>query len=346
MDESRETAQALTHVRQGAHKHSTAQSLDWSGVLARQGYVLGVDISGDGERVVLCDLHGKVVGREVHSDNRGTPQPPKQVMPRLISTIQRLLDTNGVKPREVLRIGAGFGGPVDAGLGTARLAHDCAGWEDYPIAAQLEARFDVPSMLDNDARLAALGEMWFGAGNADPECDLVYLHWSTGIGGGIVSGGRLLRGVTTTAGEIGHTTVRTGGDLLPCRCGGTGHLEAYLRAPALLTRARALDDSDLKDVADLLSNAERSPRLQQLVDEAVEMMAVTVGNLITFLNPSLVVIGGRVAREGSSLIPLIAKLARTYALPISAQDVKIVPASLGEDSTMMGAVALALESLR
>lgn len=322
---------------------------DWSGVLAHQGYVFGVDMSGDGERVVLCDLHGNAVGRASYDRPQGEGRVPDETIARVLGMMDGLLGAHEVKAREVLRVAVGFGGPVDARSGTVRQAPGAPGWEGFSLAGKIEERFDVPTFLDNDARLAALGEVWFGAGKGDPECDLVYVHWSTGVGGGIVSGGRLLRGATTTAGEIGHTIVRTGGrEALPCRCGGRGHLEAYVREEALLERARALGTSagPLEDIAALFAHAEEDASIRSLVDETVEMMAVTVGNLITSVNPSLVVIGGRVARGGAHLIPRIEELARAYAMPLSAKEVEMVPAALGEDSAVMGAVALALDSLR
>lgn len=336
-------------VTEGSEYGKATPLADWSGVLAQQGYVFGVDMSGDGERVVLCDLHGAVLGRASYNRPLDEGRAPDETMGRVLGMMLDLLGRHEVKAREVLRVGVGFGGPVDAKRGIVRQAPGFPHWEGFPVAGNIEARFDVPTFLDNDARLAALGEVWFGAGEGNPECDLVYVHWSTGVGGGIVSGGRLLRGATTTAGEVGHTIVRMGGrEALPCRCGGRGHLEAYVREEALLERARALGSpaESVPDVASLFAQAESDPSIRSLVEEAVELMAVTVGNLITFINPSLVVVGGRVAREGAHLIPRIEELARAYAMPVSAQEVKIVPAHLGEDSAVMGAVALALDSLR
>jgi glucokinase len=252
----------------------------------------------------------------------------------------------------VLRIGVGFGGPVDSRLGVVRTAHDEPGWEGFPIADHIESHFDASTLLENDGRLAALGEVWFGTGGGNMNTDMVYIHWSTGVGGGIVADGRLLRGATTIAGEVGHTVVRTGSDALLCRCGGRGHLEAYVRAPALLQRASQLLEQSPQaasppvDILSLFERAEGNQALRSLVDEAVEMMAVTVGNLITCMNPNLAIIGGRVAREGAHLIPRIADLARSYAMPVSAQGVTIAPAALGDEATVMGAVALALDSLR
>jgi glucokinase len=165
-----------------------------------------------------------------------------------------------------------------------------------------------------------------------------------------VADGRLLRGASTIAGELGHTLVRTGDDALPCRCGGRGHLEAYVRGPALLARSQdyfpARSGSDSKDIQALFAAASDNPAVSRLLDEAVEMLGVTIANLITQLNPTMVVIGGMVARHADELIPRIAELALASAMPVSARNVRIVPAALGDDAAVMGAVALALNSLR
>jgi glucokinase len=328
----------------------STHSLDWSSVLAERGYIFGVDISGSGEHVALADVRGNVVGRDAYARPDNGEQRPLDVLERVTAMMGRLLEANDVKPREVLRAGVGFGGPVDAARGVVRLSHDYAGWEDYPLAAEIERVFDVPTLLDNDARLGALGEMWFGAGQGDPNSHLVYVHWSRGVGGGLVAGGRLVRGDSTIAGEIGHLTVRTGKSAVPCRCGGRGHLEAYVRAATLLESARALLNSPESDVDDLtiasIFAADGHESLKPLVEEAVDMLALSIGNLITALNPARVVIGGQVAREAASCIPRISDAARAYAMPLAARNVEIVPATLGEDSGVMGAVALGLDSLR
>jgi glucokinase len=337
---------AIAEAGPGLLSRSTPQPLEWSGVLAQKGYVFGIDISGDGERVVLADLSGNVVGRSSATTEKSNIAPG-ELTERVSSMMQSLLKEHSVKPREVLRAAAGFGGPVDALRGQVRTHHDAPGWEGFPLAQKLESALDVPTYLENDARLAALGEVWFGAGRDTLQCDMVYVHWSTGVGGGIVSDGKLLRGAATIAGEVGHTVVRLGDDALPCRCGGKGHLEAYIRGTALVSRARELagEGDAPADVAALFSQSIDSP-LQSLVDETVSLLAVTIANLITQINPNLVVIGGRVARHAGALIPRIADLALHSAMPVSAEGVRIVPAELADEATVMGAVALALDSLR
>ncbi len=334
---------------------STPQPLEWSGVLAQKGYVLGADISGDGERVVLADLRGSVVGRSEQAHGRAADADggiagisPAEVVDRVSGMMRALLKEHRIKPREVLRAAVGFGGPVDALLGQVRMHHDAPGWEGFALAESVETVLDVPTYLENDARLAALGEVWFGAGRGTSDCDMVYVHWSTGVGGGIVIDGKLLRGASTIAGEIGHTVVHTGDDALPCRCGGKGHLEAYVRGTALLARARALlgEPDAPDDIASLFAQAEFHLPIHGLLDEAVSLLGVTVANLITQINPNLVVIGGSVARHAGDLIPRISDFALRSAMPLSSLDVHIMPARLGDESTLMGAVALALDSLR
>jgi glucokinase len=327
-------------------KRPSTQPLDWSGVLAQQGYVFGVDISAESQRVALADVHGSIVGSATNGAGALTLDPA--VVAEHVSGMMRdLLEKGGIKPREVLRVGVGFGGPVDAARGLVRRSHDAAVWNDYPLAAEIEQRIDTPTFLENDARLAALGEVWFGAGRDTTECDLVYIHWSTGVGGGIVTSGRLLSGSTTIAGEIGHTAVRTREGALPCRCGSKGHLEAYVRGPALIERTRAMGGGrDPRSVADVFALASTDAEVQALVGEAVQLMGVTAANLITAINPNILVIGGRVAREAAHLIPGIAEIAREYAMPVSLQGVEIVPTTLGDEATLMGALALALGTLR
>jgi glucokinase len=338
-------------AEQDTAKKST-HPLDWSSVLAERGNILGVDISGSGERVALADVRGNIIGRDAYARPDNGEQRPPEVLERVTGMMRRLLEANDIKPREVLRAGVGFGGPVDAARGLVRLSHDYQGWEDYPLAAKIESAFDVPTLLDNDARLGALGEVWFGAGQGDPNSHLVYVHWSRGVGGGIVAGGRLVRGDSTIGGEIGHTTVRTGEAALPCRCGGRGHLEVYVRGPAIIERARAMletSGSSLGEltVASIFAGADKGKdKLEELVGETVDLMALTIGNLITVFNPARVVIGGQVARDAGPCIPRIADAARAYAMPLSARNVEIVPATLGEDSGVMGAIALGLDSLR
>ena len=143
-------------------------------------------------------------------------------------------------PGRLAAIGVSFGGPVDATRGLVRLSHHVPGWEDIPLAEQLQAEFGVPAAVDNDANVAALGEWRFGAGQGAES--LLYVTISTGIGGGWVLGGRIWGGADGMAGEIGHMVVRPGGAL--CDCGRRGCLEAEACGRAIAAKARRAPGAD------------------------------------------------------------------------------------------------------
>ena len=137
-------------------------------------------------------------------------------------------------PGRLVAIGVSFGGPVDAARGLVRLSHHVPGWEEIPLADQLQAELGVPAAVDNDANVAALGEWRFGAGQG--AASLLYVTISTGIGGGWVLGGRIWGGADGMAGEIGHMIVRPGG--APCACGRRGCAEAEASGWAIAAKAR------------------------------------------------------------------------------------------------------------
>jgi glucokinase len=174
------------------------------------------------------------------------------------------LEDAGVARDQLVRVGIGFGGPVDVENGATIVSHRMSGWERYPLRQVFEEAFDVTALVDNDARAIALGEALYGAGRGMR--DLFYIHLSGGVGGGQVIDGQPYRGATTTAGEIGHTLVLEGGPL--CSCGGRGHLEALVSAPALIARAQELSREDPGPLEDWAEEDPRGLRLRHVVKAA------------------------------------------------------------------------------
>lgn len=186
-------------------------------LMGSQGSVVGVDIGSYGLRAVLADLGGQ----QVIADQVPFPVgDPSTVIAEAIALVQRMLGRAGKTAQHVVRIGIGFGGPVDGDAGRTRLSHRMPGWEQFPVVERFEAAFDAPALLDNDANVIALGEASCGAGS--DVRNLFYLHLSSGVGGGMVLDGRLYHGATTTAGEVGHAIVRYDGP--PCSCGANSTL--------------------------------------------------------------------------------------------------------------------------
>jgi glucokinase len=249
-------------------------------------------------------------------------------------------------------IGVSFGGPVNAPKGIVLLSHHVPGWENVPLRDRLEARFGVPAAVDNDANLAALGEWRFGTGQG---CrSLLYVTVSTGIGGGWVLDGRIYHGADSLAGEIGHMTVQPSGPV--CTCGRRGCLETVAAGPAIAGRTRERLETEPQaggilremvggDVGAVTAKhvnqaAEAGDELaQQLLDEAAQALGLGIGCAIALMNPQRVVVGGGLAKSGERYFEAVRAAARANVL--QGMRVDIVPAALGDDAPLWGAIALA-----
>lgn len=309
--------------------------------------VLGIEIGGHGQRVVVADGSGHIRGQAHAPDGRVDALTAVLTVQQLA---ERACEQAGVPLSAIEAAGIAFGGPVDPQRGLTLLSHRAPGFEQFPLAALLEERLGLSAALDNDARAAALGEAAFGAGRGCQ--NLVYVHLATGVGGGIVVDGRLLYGASNTAGEIGHMVVSTGGPL--CSCGKPGHLEAYAAAPSIQARVRDRLAESPEDPAratltrrqptlrQIFQAASFSPAVDLVVRETVQTLGLAVANLITVLNPEAVILGGPVAEVGPLLMDPLQARVRQYAYPASLRSVRLTTAELGSDAIILGAVALAL----
>jgi len=260
---------------------------DTGALVGDHGSIVGVDVGSYGLRAIVADLRGT----NVHATGRPLPtEDAETITSAAIDLVRELLETSGVATRHVVRIGIGFGGPVDADAGLTRVHYRRPGWEHFPLVERFETAFDATALLDNDANVIALGEACCVPGR-DTQ-DLFYLHLSTGVGGGIVMDGRLYHGATSTAGEIGHTIVRRDGPL--CSCGGKGHLESYVSVGGLLRRLGELG-VQTDNLADVFSESDVA---RAALQEATELLGRTLANVVTMVDPQLVVVGGIVARTG------------------------------------------------
>jgi len=259
--------------------------------------------------------------------------------------------------RNPAAIGVSFGGPVDYNTGTVRLSHHVPGWENRPLQAMLEDEFHAPARVDNDANVAALGEYRYGAGQGC--ASLMYITISTGVGGGWILNGDIWRGQDGMAGEIGHTVVDPAGPV--CLCGKRGCVERLASGPYLAGHARALLEQDPAAGATLRglaggdpaavdarlvaqAAAEGDPLAQGVLAEAAHALGMGIGNAANLVNPGRFVLGGGVTKSGEAWWQAVRAAARATALPEVLFD--IVPAGLGDDAPLWGAVALAPEKTR
>ncbi len=254
--------------------------------------------------------------------------------------------------RRPAAVGVSFGGPVDAARGRVILSHHVAGWEDTPLRDQLQAAFGAPVSIDNDANVAALGEYKFGAGQGC--ASLLYVTVSTGVGGGWVIDGKIFSGADSMAGEIGHTVVDLQGP--PCVCGRRGCVEIMACGPAIARDARArlvaepaagaalraLIGNDLDALtAEYVARAanDGDELAGAVIDAAARALGFGIGTAITLMNPARVVIGGGVTKSGERWWSVVRAAARANTLPQMRVD--LVPAALGDDAPLWGAITLA-----
>lgn len=251
-------------------------------------------------------------------------------------------------------IGVSFGGPVDATTGTVRLSHHVPGWENIPLKDLLEQEFAVPTSVDNDANVAALGEHRFGAGQGYNS--LFYITISTGVGGGWILNSQPWRGAAGMAGEIGHIVVNPAGPV--CLCGKRGCVERLASGPYmaqdakeyLLTEPHKFQGKILATLVnnnlDLITGKVLSEAAAQGDELAINILlggawalGVGIGNVANLINPQRFILGGSVTKAGKNWWHIVQKSARETALPEI--DFEIVPAALGDDAPLWGAVALA-----
>ncbi len=308
--------------------------------------ILALDFGGTKHSAALA-----VRGERAWRAHRRVPAPPRANGAADQATVFALAREllGGERPAA---IGVSFGGPVDFTTGTVRLSHHVPGWENVPLQAVLEAEFGAPARVDNDANVAALGEHRFGAGQG---CDsLLYITISTGVGGGWILNGQPWRGQDGMAGEIGHVTVDPAGPV--CLCGKRGCVERLASGPYLAQRARerleqepgrgaglrALVSDDLARVdARLVAQAaaQGDELAQSVLAEAGHALGVGIGNAANLVNPARFVLGGGVTKAGEGWWQAVRAAARATALPEVLFE--IVPAGLGDDAPLWGAVALA-----
>jgi glucokinase len=250
----------------------------------------------------------------------------------------------------VQSIAAACPGPMDPKNGIIISPPNIPEWRYFPLQEFLQTTFSVPVALNNDANLAAYGEWFFGSGKGFS--DLIYLTISTGIGGGIILDKKLFIGPKGYGAEIGHTTIDFQGP--ECSCGQTGHLEAIASGPSIVRWVKSkLADESLKELfpegeltAKLVSDAAENGNELALAayERAGKYIGLAIANLLHIFNVPLIVIGGGVSRAGDILFDPIRKSVNDYIISeVYLEDLQILPAALGDDSGLMGALVLSRE---
>jgi predicted NBD/HSP70 family sugar kinase len=307
--------------------------------LARHaGIAVGVDFGVSHLRVALSDLGDRIVAEETIAYD--VAASAERGMRRAVWLVETLLAQARVDRSEVIGVGVGVPGPVDAATGEIDTATIMTGWAGVRPAEELRGRLGMPVHVDNDANLGALGEMVGGAGRGCGH--LVYLKLSNGVGAGIVADGRLYRGAGGIAGEIGHITVDARGPV--CRCGNRGCLETLVGGPYLLQmlpRPVGRDEPPPTLLSVIASAMAGDPGCRRILSDAGRALGSGVAILANLFNPRLVILGGELAQAGDLLVQPIRQTAELGAIPGAVRGLQVVRGKLDERAQIVGALTLA-----
>ena len=302
------------------------------------GVVLAADLGANHDRLAVADLAGHVLAE--HTAQRPIAQGPELILGWVRDNFLTQLAQLGLSVGQVVGIGIGVPGPVEFAAGRAVKPPIMPGWHGVSIASHFAEAFPgVDVLVDNDVNIMAVGEhrtSWQAVS------DMLYVKVATGIGGGIISGGRLQRGAQGAAGDIGHIRASEYLDEI-CACGNAGCIEAVASGSALARRLRALghDTEAAMDVVGLVQNGNADA--VRLVREAGRLLGEVLAHAITLLNPSVVIIGGDLANAEQQLFAGIREAIYRRSSCLATERLEIARTRLGDRAGVVGAAALVLD---
>jgi len=311
-------------------------------------YIVGVDVGGTHTKVAILNLRGRILAKTSFL----TKRYKKNALVRTIANcFERLIAENKLDKKNILGLGIGVPGLVNFKKGLVFYFVNIPAWKNVPLKKILEAETGLPVFVDNDVKVMTLGELTFGAGKNYR--NVICLTLGTGVGGAVVVDGRLYRGSSLVAGEIGHIPINENGPL--CNCGGVGCLEAHVGREYFLNDVRRELRRGSKSVITGIVKNRLSDITPELLTQAAskgdpfakrkwEEMGRHVGNalvgVVNLLNPELIIIGGGMAEAWDFISGSIKKTIKKNAMEVQGKAVKIVKARLGNDAGVIGAAEL------
>lgn len=313
--------------------------------LTMQRYAIGIDLGGTSVKYAVVASSGEVLfnGQLPAQAQKG----PESVLLQLLRGISYCREFAVSEGLDLAGIGIGTPGVVSAdGRTVLGGAENIVGWENVALADRIEAATGLRTIASNDANVMALGETLFGA--AKGATDVVFVTVGTGIGCGLLIGGRLYRGYRNRGMEMGHITVKSDGE--PCACGGVGCLEHYASTSALVRRFCVLSgngrdaDVDGKDV--VFFYKEGNPAAVQAMEEHWNYLSHGIASMINLFAPQRVVVGGGISEAGDFYLEKLREGVRRQAMEVCGGDTEIVAATLGNRAGCLGAAGLVFDKTR
>ena len=310
-------------------------------------YGFGIDLGGTTVKIAYFDENGSML--EKWEIPTVTADGGSQILPDIAASIRDYLDGHNINETNILGLGIGVPGPVNA----KGVVNKCVnlGWGVFNISEKLTELTGFPVKAGNDANVAALGEFWKGGGQG---CDnMVFVTLGTGVGGGIVVEGNLLHGAHGSGAEIGHLVLNRN-ETVPCNCGKYGCAEQYCSATGIVRMAKryfeandvpsslkSIENLTCKDIFDAGKAGDEAALA--ILDQVYAYMGEFLGNVCSVVNPEIVVIGGGVSKAGDVLIEGVKPYFKKSVFH-AASGAEFTLASLGNDAGAYGAFKLALDA--
>ena len=317
------------------------------------GLVAGVDIGATSIDLAIADFSLKILVR--HNEPALVRDGPIKILGRACALLEQMIEDNELNSEHLRGIGVCVPGPVDFSLGTAVSPPIMPGWDRYPIIQTVQQWFPSANVVvDNDVNVMALGEMHQGSGKGVR--NLIFVKIGTGIGAGIVCEGKIYRGASGCAGDIGHISVNKTAPI--CNCGNIGCLEAVAGGPAIAERA--LTSVQAGNSSTLLKHFEKNGGILsaedvgqaaregdavsiEIIRESGQIIGDVLASLVNFYNPDMIILGGGVSNLGNLLLSSIRQAVLNRSLPLATRNLHIVFSAIGADAGIIGAVNLAMD---
>ena len=315
--------------------------------------IIGIDLGGTSVKLAILTTVGEI--QEKWSIKTNILDEGSHIVPDIIDSIKHRFETYGLTKEDFLGVGMGSPGVVNSEAGTVIGAYNL-NWKTLQLVKdQFESALGLPFFIDNDANVAALGEQWVGAGNNNP--NVVFMTLGTGVGGGVIAAGNLIRGVKGAGGELGHITVDFDAPFA-CTCGKKGCLETVASATGIvnLTRRYAeeyagdaklkqlIDDGEEVTAKDVFDLAKEGDDLALIVYRHFSnYLGVACANIAAVLNPAYIVLGGGVSAAGEFLLDGVRNVFADNSFPQIKESTQIVLATRGNDAGVLGAASLVLK---
>lgn len=317
------------------------------------GYIIAIDLGATSLNVGLCNLDAEII--EMKMNDILVNNGPQKIMNKIDRLIAELLETNQLDQKKIFGIGMGVPGPVEFSKGLPVSPPIMPGWHLSPLKKILQEKYNCPAFIDNDVNVMAVGEKH--AGLAQDVANFIFIKIGTGIGAGIICENELYRGSKGCAGDIGHIGIEGEEEL--CPCGNRGCLEIVAAGPAIAKKAKAAAKNRESEIllkilnkkGDLTAEDVGQAVLKNdlaavnIVKDSGQKIGQVAARLVNFYNPSLIIIGGGVAKIGNHLISAIKEEVLRRSTSLAVQDLRIELSQKNDEIAVIGAAAMAVNEI-